>query len=207
MSLKIKKSSGAGVHIDEGEYTAIIESIQLRKWEDGGESYAWSFKIKGATLDEDPIEGPVHVNSLATAILTPKSKLSKWAEGAGLDMDDDEVDLEKAIGRTVRVYVEDHETKEGTVVSKVTKVKPTKKAEGKKSKKDDDDDNNKSKKKKSKKDDDDDDDDDDNKSKKKKSKKDDDDDDDNKSKKKKSKKDDDDDDDALFGFEEEDDDD
>ncbi len=127
MSLKIKKSAGAGVHIDEGEYTAVIESIQPKKWEDGGESFSWAFKIKNATLDGDPIDGPVRVTALATAIFTPKSKLTKFAEGAGLDIESDELDLEEAIGRTVRVYVEDYETKEGVTLSRVTKVKRGKK--------------------------------------------------------------------------------
>jgi hypothetical protein len=128
MSLKIKKSASAGIHIDEGEYIAVVEGIQINKWEDGNESYGWTFKVKNATLDGDPVDGVVRIRSFATAILTPKSKLFKWAKGAGLDVEnDDEVDLEEAIGKTVRIDVEDHETKDGTTVSKVEKVRPVKK--------------------------------------------------------------------------------
>lgn len=128
MSLKVKKSASAGVHIDEGEYTAVVESIQLNKWEDGNESYGWTFKVKSATLDGDPVDGVVRIRSFASALLTPKSKLFKWAKGAGLDVEaEDEIDLEEAIGKTVRISVEDHETKDGATVSKVDKVRPVKK--------------------------------------------------------------------------------
>lgn len=128
MSLKVKKSASAGVHIDEGEYTAVVESIQLNKWEDGNESYGWTFKVKNATLDGDPVDGVVRIRSFASALLTPKSKLFKWAKGAGLDVEEaDEIDLEEAIGKTVRISVEDHETKDGATVSKVDKVRPVKK--------------------------------------------------------------------------------
>lgn len=127
MSLKIKKSSGAGVHIDEGEYIAVVETIQINKWQDGNESYAWTFKVKGATMDGDPIDGPVRIRGFASAILTPKSKLFKWAKGAGLDVEnEEEVDLEEAIGSSVRISVEDAETKEGATISKVDKVRPVK---------------------------------------------------------------------------------
>jgi len=128
MSLKIKKSASAGIHIDEGEYIAVVEGIQIAKWEDGNESYGWTFKVKNATLDGDPVDGVVRIRSFASALLTPKSKLFKWAKGAGLDVEnEDEIDLEEAIGKTVRIDVEDHETKDGTTVSKVEKVRPIKK--------------------------------------------------------------------------------
>jgi hypothetical protein len=127
-NLKVKKSASAGVHIDEGEYTAIVEGIQINKWEDGNESYGWTFKVKNATLDGDPVDGPVRIRSFASALLTPKSKLFKWAKGAGIDVEnEDEIDLEEAIGKTVRISVEDHETKDGATVSKVDKVRPVKK--------------------------------------------------------------------------------
>jgi hypothetical protein len=125
MSLKIKKTASAGVHIDEGEYTAFIEGIQLNKWEDGNESYGWTFKVKNATLDGDPVDGVVRLRSFASALLTSKSKLFKWAKGAGINVEDeDEIDLEEAIGKTVRISVEDHETKDGTTISRVDKIRP-----------------------------------------------------------------------------------
>jgi hypothetical protein len=137
------------VHIDDGEYTAVIEGIQLSKWEDGNESYGWTFKIKNATLDGDMVDGPVRIRSFASALLTPKSKLFKWAKGAGLDVEnEDEVDLEEAIGKTVRVSVEDHETKDGSIVSKVDKVRPMVKKKAKPVDEDDEEDEKPAKKKK-----------------------------------------------------------
>jgi hypothetical protein len=146
MALKIKKSASAGVHIDEGEYVAIIEEIKENKWEDGNVSYGWTFKVKDATLDGDPVDGVVRLRSFATALLTPKSKLFKWAKGAGLDVEnEDEIDLEEAIGKVVKISVEDHETKDGATISRVDKIRSATK---KKTKSEDEDDEEEEKPKK-----------------------------------------------------------
>lgn len=151
MSLVIKKRAGGGIHIDEGTYEAIIEGITLNKGDDGSEFFTWDFKVSDATIDDDPVEGVVHVRGFANALLTPKSKLTKWATGAGLDVeneDEEEIDLQDAIGASVRIDVEDHETKDGVTISRVFRILPSKKA--KKKKRDDDDERSAKKKGKKK---------------------------------------------------------
>lgn len=140
MSLVIKKSAGGGIHIDEGKYTAVVESINVGKGQEGNEYLTWAFKVVGATLDDEPMKGDVRVVGFCNALLTPKSKLYKWAQGAGIDVaneDEEEVDLQEAIGSTVRINVEDYETKDGATVSRVVKISQPKK--GKKVEKDEDD--------------------------------------------------------------------
>lgn len=139
--LVIKKSAGGGIHIDEGKYEAVIEAINLNKGADGNEYFAWDFKVSGATIDDEPIKGDVRVRGFANALLTPKSKLTKWAKGAGIDVEneeEEEVDLQDAIGSSVRINVEDYETKDGATVSRVMKVSPSKGGK-KKPKRDEDD--------------------------------------------------------------------
>lgn len=130
-SLVIKKSAGGGIHIDEGKYTAVVESINVGKGQEGNEFLTWAFKVRGATIDDDPVKEDVRVVGFCNALLTPKSKLYKWAQGAGIDVtneDEDEVDLQAAIGNTVRISVEDYETKDGATVSRVVKISPPKKS-------------------------------------------------------------------------------
>jgi hypothetical protein len=213
MALKVKKTKAQ--HIDEGTYPAKIISIQ-KKSGGFGDYFIWTFLVKGATDDDEPLEGKIRVTGLTSGTFSSKSKLAKWCRGAGLDLDSDEVDLEDALNTNVRIKVEDKENSEGDVFSTVISVMPlrgnNKKSDDdeddeeekpkKKRSTDDDDEDEKPKKKKKTTDDDDDDDDDDEdeKPKKRKVKKDDDededdeDDEDEKPKKKKGKKDDDDDD-------------
>jgi hypothetical protein len=142
MTLVIKKSAGGGIHIDEGKYTAVVESINVGKGQEGNEYLTWAFKVAGATIDDEPFKGDARVVGFCNALLTPKSKLYKWAQGAGIDVtneDEEEVDLQEAIGSTVRISVEDYETKDGATVSRVVKISQLKK-KGKKVKEEEDDD-------------------------------------------------------------------
>ena len=150
MALKVKKSKT--FHVDEGEYSAIVSNIEEKEGQHG-QYFVWTFLVKGATHDGEPIDSKkVKVTGLTSDTFSTKSKLYKWAKGVGLDVDSDELDLEDAIRSKCRVYIEDDEDKDGNVWSKIVKVrkaakkaadddedeeeeKPKKKKEEKKSKK------------------------------------------------------------------------
>lgn len=131
MALKVRKSPGAR-HIDEGEYTAVVDSIREGKG-NHGPYYLWFFSVSGATDDDEQIDEDVKVSGITSDTLTPKSKLFKWAKAAGLPVDDDdseEVDLEDAIGSVVRILVEDNESTDGEVFSRVKTVMRAKRKKG-----------------------------------------------------------------------------
>ena len=144
MALMVKKGMGA-IRIDEGEYTAVVHDIKEGtggKFGDGT-FYIWEFKIKGATIDDEPMERPAIVGAFCSPALTAKSKLGKFVRACGIDLDadDDEIDLEECKGCSVRVTVADTEKEDGTVNSNVTLVRgPKKSKDGKKAKPVDDDD-------------------------------------------------------------------
>jgi len=124
MAMKIKKSEMA--HIDEGEYRAVVASIKENtgNW---GKFYIWSFIVKDATEDGDELDGVTKVTGITSDVFSEGSKLYKWAKAAGIDTEEDEIDLEDAIKSVVRISVEDDETKEGKMFSKVDKVMKGKK--------------------------------------------------------------------------------
>jgi len=136
MPMKVKKTEMQ--HVDEGEYKAVIADIQ-EKTGNWGKYYIWTFIVKGATDDGEEIDGKVKVTGLTSEVFSEGSKLCKWAKAAGVDVDEDEIDLDDAKKAIVKVYIEDEESKkDGRIFSKISKVKPVKK--GKKPVEDDDDD-------------------------------------------------------------------
>lgn len=135
MPLKVKKSQA--VHIDEGEYTAVISQISQKDGKNG-EYYLWTFLVKGATDDGEDLPGKVKVSGMTSDTFSENSKMYKWAKAAGIDVTEEEIDLEDALKQVVRVYVEDKEGTDGRVWSRVTKVKGGRK--GKKAKVEEDDD-------------------------------------------------------------------
>lgn len=163
MALKVKKSTGSR-HIDPGEYVAVVGSIREGSG-NYGTYFLWSFIVDNPMDDEEEIDEEVKVTGITSDILSPKSKLGKWCEAAGIDLDseDEEIDIEEAVGEIVRIIVEDDESDDGNVYSKVKlvmkprkKSKKAKKGKKKKAKKpdpveEDDDDGDENPKKKSKK--------------------------------------------------------
>jgi uncharacterized protein YodC (DUF2158 family) len=155
MPMKVKKTEQQ--HVDEGEYKAIISDIQ-EKTGNWGKYYVWIFIVKGATDDGEELEGKVKVTGLTSDVFSDGSKMCKWAKAAGVDVDEDEIDLDDAKKSIVKIYIEDDENKkDGRIFSKVSKVKKYKKGKKKEVEDDDDDDNDDDddkpkKKKKSKKD-------------------------------------------------------
>ena len=135
MAMKVKKTEQ--VHVDEGEYKAVVADIQ-EKTGNWGKYYVWVFLVKGATDEGEKLPGKVKVTGLTSEVFSDGSKLCKWAKAAGIDVDEDEIDLDEAKKSLVRVYIEDDENKkDGRIFSKVSKVKPIKK--GKKAAVEDDD--------------------------------------------------------------------
>jgi hypothetical protein len=128
MALKVKKTQS--LLIDEGDYIAVISMIQ-KQTHNRGDYYRWTFIVKDATKDDEPLEGIVKVTGLTSDSFSEQSNLGKWAKAAGLDTDEDEIDLEDAFKRVVRIYIEDRESKDGRTWSTVTKVKPYKKKKNK----------------------------------------------------------------------------
>jgi hypothetical protein len=124
MALKVKKTQS--LLIDEGDYIAVISTIQ-KQTSNRGDYYRWTFIVKDATKDDEPLEGIVKVTGLTSDSFSEQSNLGKWAKAAGLDTDEDEIDLEDAFKRVVRIYIEDRESKDGRTWSTVSKVKPYKK--------------------------------------------------------------------------------
>ena len=120
MALKVKKTATA--HIDEGEYTAVISGIQQKEGHFGN-YYIWTFILKNALSEGSPVEGICKLTGLTSDKLSPKSKMYKWAKAANLDVDSDEIDLEDALKKRVRVYIEDDEDDSGQTWSKITKVR------------------------------------------------------------------------------------
>lgn len=121
MALKVKKT--ASVHVDEGEYKAIISNIDAKEGH-YGTYYIWTFVLKGATSDGEPVDGICRLTGLTSDRLSSKSKMYKWAKAAGLPVEEsDEIDLEDALKKPVRVYVEDEEDDEGRTWSKISKVR------------------------------------------------------------------------------------
>lgn len=202
MAINIKKSE-PGVRIDPGAYKAIIVGVEPQKHKVHGDFLAWKFKIKGdVTRDGEEIDEEIVMTGFTSMKLTDskKNKLNRLLTAVGTSVSDidegDDIDIEEfAVGKVLKIVVEDDEKEEATY-SKVTSFLPLKK---KKKKKDDDDEDEKPKKKKKKKKEDDDDDDGDDEAPPKKSSK--------KGKKKKDDDDDDDDDEKMFDFGSDDDDD
>lgn len=129
MALKVRKTELT--QIDEGEYPAVVTSIQEKdgKW---GKYYIWGFLIKGATRDDEPLKGLIKVTGITSEHFSEGSKLFKWAKAAGLDTSSEEIDLDDAVKEIVRVYVEDDESDDGRAFSKVAKVKKAKPKDKKK---------------------------------------------------------------------------
>jgi len=133
MAMKVKKTEQQ--HVDEGEYKAVVSDIQEKegKW---GNYYIWTFMVKGATDDGEELGGKTKVTGLTSEVFSEGSKLCKWARAAGIDVDEDEIDLDEAKKAIVKVYIEDEESKkDGRIFSRISKVKSFKKG----SKEDDDD--------------------------------------------------------------------
>jgi len=125
MPMKVKKTEQQ--HVDEGEYKAVIADIQ-EKSGNWGKYYIWVFIVKGATDDGEELAGKVKVTGLTSDVFSDGSKMCKWAKAAGIDVDEDEIDLDEAKKSLVKIYVEDDENKkDGRIFSKVSKVKPLKK--------------------------------------------------------------------------------
>lgn len=120
MGMKIKKTKNT--HIDEGVYKAVVSQIQ-EKQGNFGNFYIWTFLVKGAMNDEQPIEGVVKVTGLTSETFSENSKMYKWARACGLDVESDEIDLERAIKAIVRITIEDDEDKDGRVWSKVKQIR------------------------------------------------------------------------------------
>ena len=157
MAMKVKKTEQQ--HVDEGEYKAVISDIQ-EKSGNWGKYYIWTFMVKGATDDGEELDGKIKVTGLTSEVFSEGSKLCKWAKAAGIDVDDDEIDLDEAKKAIVKVYIEDEESKkDGRIFSKISKVKALKKGknqidddeDGDDDDDDDDDETPKKSKKKSKK--------------------------------------------------------
>jgi hypothetical protein len=125
MALKIRKMSA--IHVDEGVYTAVVASVQKAEGK-FGDYISWSFLIKGAVSDGDPIEQAVKITGRTSATFNEKSKLYSWARACGLDVDTDEIDIEQALRKAVRVVVEDKEGNSGETISVIKKIMPLKKA-------------------------------------------------------------------------------
>jgi len=125
MAMKVKKTEQQ--HVDEGEYKAVISDIQ-EKSGNWGKYYIWTFMVKGATDDGEELDGKIKVTGLTSEVFSEGSKLCKWAKAAGIDVDDDEIDLDEAKKAIVKVYIEDEESKkDGRIFSKISKVKALKK--------------------------------------------------------------------------------
>ena len=127
MAIRVKKSTGSR-HIDPGEYVAVVDSIREGKG-NYGTYFIWAFIVDNPMEDEEEIDEEVRVTGITSDILSPKSKLGKWCMAAGIDLEseDEEIDIEEAIGEIVRIIVEDDESDDGNVYSKVKLVLKAKK--------------------------------------------------------------------------------
>lgn len=124
MALRVKKTTT--MHIDEGEYKAIVSGVQKSEGK-FGEFVKWSFMVKDAMSDGDPIEEPVRITGRTSLTLNPKSKLYAWCKACGLEVDGDDVDVEEALKKGVRLIVADKVSNSGETISVVTKVMSLKK--------------------------------------------------------------------------------
>lgn len=124
MALRVKKTTA--MHVDEGEYKAIVTGVQKSEGK-FGEFVKWSFMIKDPMIDGEPVEESVRITGRTSLTLNPKSKLYVWCKACGLEVDGDDVDVEEALKKGVRIIVTDKVGNSGETISVVTKVMSLKK--------------------------------------------------------------------------------
>ena len=123
-STKERSTDFERVHIEEGIYPAELTEVKEVSEGQYGSRSVFLFKI---------IEKDVTIGHLVYTVnsATKENKLGKCLIALGCEINDEEVDTDKLVGKTVRAWVDDYdyeEEKDGKkikkVASSISKVKP-----------------------------------------------------------------------------------
>lgn len=114
------------VHVDEGEYVAMIMRIEEQKGP-RGRYLRWTFKLREPLENGEVVDQEIRVTGNTPIAMEEGKALDKWTSAAAGELAiGEEVEMEDLNGRVVRVLVEDREGKD-RIYSNVTKVMRAKK--------------------------------------------------------------------------------
>lgn len=114
------------IHVDEGEYVAMIMSIEEQKGP-RGQYLRWTFKLREPLENGEVVDQEIRVTGNTPIAMEEGKALDKWTSAAAGELAiGEEVEMEDLNGRVVRVLVEDREGKD-RIYSNVTKVMRAKK--------------------------------------------------------------------------------